>query len=543
MFKKKKFLLLYIVIFLLGAFLRLYKINQIPPGVNQDEASIGYTAYSLIHTGKDEYGRSFPLSFQSFGDWKLPLYMYETVVSVKFLGLNEFAVRLPSALVGIGTVAIVFFLVQQLFKNNTLSFLTMFLTAIAPWSIHLSRVESESNTAVFLTTFAMYLLLKSLEKRYWLIIPSIFLLTLTYFTYAGNYIFTTLLVIGIVLFYWNTIPKSIYKVIAVIIFFVIGGFIGLQTLTANHTKVSGIGIFGDPAVIHSQIEIPRNEHKNPNAMFAKIIHNKIVFGLERFVQNYYNAYSPQFLFIQGGTNHAHNIEGFGNMYLIEAPFLFFGLLFFITQKKGRERNLILWWFFIAPLAASITKDAPHTNRMFAIFPILPLITASGIYFVKDNVKKYQLLFIPLVSALFLLNIGIYIDTYYIHFPHNEVASWGNGYKQLYEVLSTKYPNKKIIMSQPQTEPYIYLLFYSHYDPAMYQKQAVRYPITDDGFVYVKHYGNYTFKDIDWDKDLHTTNTILIDVPSKTPEFVKYNYVTSDIILPNDKAMFTLVETK
>src|SRR3989344_2718177 len=97
----RKLLLIFLVIFFIAVFLRLFNITNIPPGVNRDEASIGYTAYSLLNTGRDEYGRMFPLSFQSFGDWKLPLYIYTVVPFVSVFGLNELAVRLPSVIVGI----------------------------------------------------------------------------------------------------------------------------------------------------------------------------------------------------------------------------------------------------------------------------------------------------------------------------------------------------------------------------------------------------------------------------------------------------------
>src|SRR3989344_6180036 len=113
--KHKLFLL---VIILLAAFLRFYNITEVPPGVNRDEASIGYTAYSLLTTGKDEYGRPFPLSFESFGDWKLPLYIYTTVPFVKLFGLNELAVRLPSVLAGTLTVLLTYFLVMELFYKS-----------------------------------------------------------------------------------------------------------------------------------------------------------------------------------------------------------------------------------------------------------------------------------------------------------------------------------------------------------------------------------------------------------------------------------------
>ena len=111
---KNKYLVILLLILALAIVLRFYNLTNVPPGVNRDEASIGYTAYSLLQTGKDEYGRFLPISFQSFGDWKLPLYIYATAVSVKVFGLTEFAVRFPSAIFGILTVFLTYILVKEL---------------------------------------------------------------------------------------------------------------------------------------------------------------------------------------------------------------------------------------------------------------------------------------------------------------------------------------------------------------------------------------------------------------------------------------------
>src|SRR5437762_2879939 len=110
--------LCFVGILFIAIFLRLFKLPSVPPGANRDEASIGYTAYSLLKTGRDEYARLLPLSFQSFGDWKLPLYIYTTVPFVAVLGTNELAIRLPSALAGIATVVVVYFLVIELTENS-----------------------------------------------------------------------------------------------------------------------------------------------------------------------------------------------------------------------------------------------------------------------------------------------------------------------------------------------------------------------------------------------------------------------------------------
>ena len=546
MMKNKKFFFIFFLIFIIAAALRFYKLTDIPPGVNRDEASIGYTAYSILKTGKDEYGRSFPISFQSFGDWKLPLYMYATVPFVALFGPSELSVRLLSALVGLATVGLTFFLVKQLFQNTTLAFLTMFLLAISPWHLHLSRVESESNTAVFLIVLAVLLFLKSIKGRSWLIILSLSFFALSYFTYAGNYIFTTLLTLGIFLICKSAILKTKYFLMGIILFTFLFGFISSQTIFANKTKLSGISIFSDPAIVHVKIELPRNEHVNPQSIYARLMHNRVIFALERFSQNYINAFSTEFLFIKGGENKAHNISNFGNMYLVEAPFFFLGIVYLLTLKKSREKKLVLFWILIAPIAASITKDAPHTNRMLAIFPILPLVTAMGIYYLLTSLKKpiFKKLAIGVMAIGFVINILLYFDRYYVHFPRDEAENWGLGYKKLSDILQTeRFKNKRVVITKPESSPYIFLLFYQKYDPQKYQESAVRYPPTEDKFVHVKSFDRFEFRTIDWGKDSKKENQLLIDMPINIPVFIKNSYSHSEIILPNNEPMFTIVETE
>lgn len=536
----------FLLIVILATVLRLYQIQSVPPGVNRDEASIGYTAYSLLHTGKDEYGRVLPLAFESFGDWKLPLYIYENVISVGIFGLNEFAVRFPSALAGIGAVIVSFFLFRELIGNKYISFLGMLLFAIAPWSIHMSRVGAETNTAVFLSTLATLLFLKSLKNYNWLLFPSLILFSLTYFTYAGNYIFTSLLLVGLALFYGKLVQRTKLTLSAIILFIILLSIATFANLGANHTKISGIGIFGDPSVVHAQLELPRLQHTSPNSFTAKYFHNRVIYGIEQFMKNYVNGFSPEFLFEVGGTNHAHNIANFGNAYLVEAPFFLLGLIYLIAFKKGKEKKIILWWILISPIAAAITKDAPHSTRQFAIFPMFPLITTFGIWYVYSDILKnkvYQKFFICIVSILFVINIGIYLDRYYVHFPLNEEQNWGFIYKDLViQLQKPEFKNKQIVITKPTYSPYIFLLFYSHYDPALYQKQAIRYPETSDGFFHVQQFGRFSFRDIDWQKDMQLPNTILVNDYVTTPQTIRENQ-TDGTYLPVGQPMFSIIIKK
>ncbi|MBI3282756.1 hypothetical protein HYZ70_01635, partial [Candidatus Curtissbacteria bacterium] len=94
------------VILILAAFLRFYQLGQNPPSLDWDETAHGYNAYSILKTGRDEYGYKLPLSFRSFDDYKPPIYTYLVVPSVAIFGLSDFAVRFPSAVLGVLAVLV-----------------------------------------------------------------------------------------------------------------------------------------------------------------------------------------------------------------------------------------------------------------------------------------------------------------------------------------------------------------------------------------------------------------------------------------------------
>src|SRR3990167_1781413 len=113
--KYHKYILLLIII--LAGTLRLWKLGSYP-AFNADEAAIGYNAYSLLETGKDEHGNPWPIHFQSFNDYKPGLYFYIVLTFVKFFGLNEWSVRLPNAILGALCVYLIYLLVEKLYPNK-----------------------------------------------------------------------------------------------------------------------------------------------------------------------------------------------------------------------------------------------------------------------------------------------------------------------------------------------------------------------------------------------------------------------------------------
>jgi len=526
-----------IIIVALG--LRLVNLSEVPPGLNRDEAAIGYTSYSLIQTGKDEYGKLWPLSFKSFGDWKVPVYFYLLLPFVKLLGLTEFSVRLPSAVLGTATVLLTFFLMQELliltlkdlrvraktdlanfFYNHskTISLVAAGTLAITPWHVFMSRNASESNVAVFLVTLSLWTFYLSLHKWPKLIVISFLGLALTLYTYHGNHIFTPLLFGGLCAIYWRECKRNKWFVIAGALFLCAAFIIFSQTLLgADKTKISGLFPLGDEAKLHAEIELRRLEYP-ANSLVAKIIHNKPFYLVKTVVNNYLKGFSTDFLFISGGTNAQHNIPNFGNLFIWQAPFLLLGVCVLLATKQ-KNASFLLFWLLISPIAASITRDAPHTNRMMGILPLPALLTAIGVMTTIGWSYRKKLL-LPVIGGIFVFvtfYLVLYLDQYFVHFPLVSAKNWGYGYQELVAKvtkLQSRYP--EIIIARPDYSPYIYFLFYQKFNPAAYQQTVVRYPETAEGFQHVEKLGNLHFQKIGWSEELMIPNRLYIDWAEGVP---------------------------
>jgi hypothetical protein len=80
---------LLLLILAVAALARILFLSSNPPSLNWDEVSHGYNAYSILKTGRDEWGRLFPLSnFRAYGDYPLALNLYLTIPFIATLGLN-----------------------------------------------------------------------------------------------------------------------------------------------------------------------------------------------------------------------------------------------------------------------------------------------------------------------------------------------------------------------------------------------------------------------------------------------------------------------
>lgn len=511
-FLKRHYLLIAIILF--AAILRLYNLSGIPISLNQDETAIGYNAYSLLKTGADEYGKVMPLSLKSFGDWKLPVYPLLDIVPILLIGLNEFAVRIPSALAGIALVPLIYLLANQIFKNKKISILAALFMTLSPWGIFFSRVAYEANLATAMLVGGLICFLNfyyEKKKGYWLL-PAALLWGLTIFTYHAFVVFMPLFVFVLFVLLFKKFEKSKVLVISCLIFAFFIGLSFFSTLTSGSIgKLSSTSLFDDQHMLNERVNVIRGDNSSEWNTQRKLLHNKYAAVLYQIGQNYVASFSPSFLFDKGGQKLMHNVGTFGNFYLIDALFLAFGIaaLFYHRVKKI---GILMWWFMLGPVPSAITVDAPSSTRQFLLLPVLVLICAYGAYFIWEYMASRKNILSSVVLTalimLFIVNVIYFFDAYFVHMNYHKARDFHYGYKEVVE-LAKKYPTYNVVMYDPTNFPYVSFLFYNKYDPVQFRKEVVYYPENYGPFFYVKKFGRFSFVD-NIDYEHLKENTLYID---------------------------------
>lgn len=527
--KKKYLWIVLVAIVILAAVLRLWQLGNIPPSPDWDEAAIGYDAYSIIHTGSDQFGKYLPVVLRSLDDYKPAFYAYLTIPSILVFGLNVFAVRLPSAIFGILSVLAVFYLVREIFENykykDYLSLLSSFLIAISPWSIQFSRVGFESNVGTVLNIFAALFFLKGLKKP-WLLSFSAIFAGLAIYTYQSEKVFTPLLILILALLYRKKLfslnKKYVTSAIVIGIIVVMPMVLYLFKDQTSLARVKKTSIFTSQTdILKMDIQkLARDEASNDR--LGTVLDNRRIVYAKTVIEGYLSHFDLNWLFLKG-DNERHHAPNMGLLYLFELPFLFLGIYMLIFSDFDKKAKLLLFlWILIAPLPASITTGVPHAVRTLNFLPTYQIIVALGILSAFIFINKYRklkyLLYI-LFAGVFLLNFTYYLDQYFVQLNYYDSGYWQYGYKQAVDetnVIGDKY--KQIVVSNDKNfdKSYIFSLFYLKYSPTDYQKIAKNRPedAVDNSF------GKYKFRAIDWEKDSLIKNVLYIANPSEVPDGVK-----------------------
>lgn len=504
-----------IFIILVASFFRFWQLGQVPPSPDWDEAALGYNAYSILKTGRDEYGTWFPRSLRSFDDYKPPLYMYLAVPSVAAFGLSTWSVRLPAAIVGVLAVVGTYFLVSQLRVHRKLALLSAGLLAISPWHIQFSRIAFEAGIGVAINIWAVAFFLRFVRagKNLWI---SGVLFGLGLYAYHSERIFLPLLVTVLCLIF----RKELFKQKLNATLFIVAGVITVLPLvpvffnTTTLMRLRGTSSLSDQTGLLRRSVMKLEYDLSRGDRIGAIFENRRIVWARTLASGYLSHFSPKWLFLTG-DNARHHAPDMGLLYLWELPFLLWGM--FAVSKKGGKMAAILWsWFFIAPVAAAPTTELPHGIRTLVFLPVFQIFTAFGVSQALALVHRKRWVVVFAAYAVFVAaNIFYYSHMYFVHTNPEYSKYWQYGYKEAVEyVQNVRGQYQKIVVSTNLEQPHMFFLFFLRYDPVRY---LARGGTASGGFAEVRNkFDIYEFRPITWEKEKRDGTILYIGTPLEIP---------------------------
>lgn len=483
-----------VVICLLFLLTRLYKIEQIPPSLYWDEASIGYNAYSILTTGADEWGSYFPVHFRAFGEFKLPIYIYAVALSEKLFGLNELGVRIPSVLFSLGSVIITFLLSYKLTSNLTSSYLSALFLTISPWYFIFSRSGYEAMAGLMFFLLGIYLF--TFRKNIFIILSALCMI-LSLYSYNAFRILVPLTLI-LLIFYYLQVKDIQFKkhmpaflLVLALIIFAYMPVIRLLKSDSGSSRLESVGIFNQ-------------EDKGATA--------------KTFFLNLVSHLSFDFLFINGDKNVRSHVPGFGQLYVLQLPVILLGLYALIKDKKDKL-ILLCGVSILSFVPASITKEAPHALRSITAVPFISIISAIGISFFLSWIKVKNVLYI--LIGIFLMFFAYFYKSFIYDYPKISSSDWQLGYKIIFTRYNHEFNNyDKIVISDRYAQPYIFALFYLKYDPEKFRSGVIYNNVDRWGFSTVSSFGKFIFSPVN-KNNLPEGKLLVFSAPGEKFDYINY----------------------
>lgn len=416
---KNKFLFTLLGIIIFTFLLRSYKLSSVPYGLYIDETSIGYNAFSITKTGKDEYGKSFPIFFQAFGEYKLPVYIYSVAFVQIFTGPTDFSVRLPALVFGILSVWFVYFLAKEMFRNldnnyvrSLAPYLASIMLGLSPWHYQFARAGFEASAAIFFLIFGLYLFFLSIRLK------------------SSLYFSGFVLSFAMALYSYNSARIVIPAIFTILL---VTHLKSLRGIKISYGLLTGL-VFTLPFILF--VFSPEGMIRAQQvSIFYQPIDETPIFL--QFIVNYWKNISPFYLFNWGDPTIAHlTTHRMGLIYLIDLPFLVLGVLFLI-RKFTAISFLIICSVIVSIIPSAVSTLNPHALRSSLVIPFLCLISAIGfsvfVSLFKNFLTRKVFVVVYILSAVFIaIN---FVNVYQNKYARDSGWDWQAGIKSAVNLIS------------------------------------------------------------------------------------------------------------
>ena len=522
--------LYFIIIFVIVTFFRFHQLGNLPSSLNWDEISHGYNAYSLLKTGHDQWGQSWPFfNFRAYGDYPTTLNLYLTIPFIYFLGLNALSIRLPAAIISLLFTVLIYLFARLILKNRNLSLITFTIASFSPWTFFPGRGVFQSNLAQFFLLLGIYFfILKSNKKIIWVF--SALSLGLSMYSYHNTRLIAPLIFASLLFIYHPIKIKTIFFSISFLIL-AIPNFINLFS-SDSLARNRWVGIINPNSI--NLINEQRRLFTGPQFL-NRIVNNKVVYFSEEFISNLFLFLSPLPIFFTGSQNYQFNLPNSPLIFVYLLPFFYLGLLY-CFKNISKNTLFIIIVFFITLIPAALTVGDYPTIRLTIATPFIYIFIVYGLKTISSKTKGILL---PITLITTLIFFGIYWQNYK-KYNINFAPSWQYGYQQMITEIKPMYSQyQQIFITKKYGEPHEFILFYWPWEPQKYLTDPNLNTDFHSDWYWVNAFDKFKFIN-DW--EVKTTNipqnSLLITSPSN------YNLPNSKLLktiyYPNNTPVFDIV---
>lgn len=435
-------------IFIIAALIRVLWLGDIPGGLNQDEASSGYDAWALLHSGIDRHGVSWPVHFIAWGSGQNALYAYLSMPFIAIMGLSITSIRLASACLGI--LALWLFWRMGKRSDAEMGLWALIVIATSPWHIMASRWALESNAAPAVILLATYCFMRARDNISWLPIGSA-ILAISVYAYGTAYFFAPLFMLCAWLIL-NSQERLPLKTLAISAFVAFILTLPLMAFIINNSMGSGHLHWGP-------ISIPKYPSE---ARYSGIFLPLAPGGMAQVPDNIIQVLRMLLAAHDDGLPWNAS-PTWGPQFWILTPFLMMGTAYAIAKGAVIDR-LMLAWFACALLTAFFT--AANINRINLIWLPSLWLAARGLWLLQPKPLLNRL------AQIMLCSLGVFFTVYYfISWQEKITASFFPGLGDAIKVIQEQAPvDAPIIVTDKSI--YTSVIFFMQPDPTEYVATAI-----------------------------------------------------------------------
>ena len=473
-----------------GASVRFLMLGVNPPGLNQDEASTGYEAWSLLHYGIDRNGDSWPALFVSWGSGQNVLYSYLSIPFIALFGLNVVSVRLLAALAGTLTLP-VFYLLSKNIRGGLFGLAALTILAFNPWHIMISRWALESNLLPFFLILGLYFTILSLKKP-WFLTGAAVSFGLSLYAYGTAFLFVPLFLIFLAVFlFTKKRPKAAFSLWAFLSAAVVFLLLALPITVCNAINVLGLG---EAKLFGMTLPVLTQTRQAATTAFGG--------GISVYLDNFVTLL--RLMAIQSDGLPYNSVEGlmFAPLFL---PLSLIGLFFCLydaVKRNLRTGEAVMLLCVFACLLSAFVIDV-NINRINMLF--LPVIwfSAYGLWRVlRFSGRRFpEILTVVLATAAVFSIIFGFLTFEYRYNTETRSALSMRFFTGLGEAIgyAKSLDTDTVYITDSVNAPYIYALFYGRIPPDVFDETVV-YLNPDGAFRQVERFAEYRFGSCPPDSD-------------------------------------------